>query len=481
MSHPKEQMYEDSGPTSRLGRPKSLQLFHSPTHRRASVDAKEESKINHRRSATVHTYTYEPSQVACGSPQAHLVEPGHATLDIDYRWSGQNITPPGSVSPPSHYTPHFCYGGSASYGPQWTTDTPESHASHSSSEESVHYRMKGHLDGIIYPSETQVLPSLYNGFENQQSCGDFLPNEFLDPIPTSNVFDNSLASSPDTGYASTSEADSHVYKLSNLHEELHSLFMSPKSSDTTCLEDSITSPEAFTVIKPSAEINQIFVATESLIELIEKSYQDPMITSYQADTSPTNTPQSSPQRKASAISATSGISSNEADPSTVFLTLTCYLRLLDIYEPLVISIYQYLQQRQQQQQSTPVIPFPFPLSSFPTFKLGSFGLEANSTLNLGLLIHLLLKTMERTRDTIRQYIPTTSISDSSRWAYDAAALPDYGPQYVPIEGQGSAYNGMSQSSSDPVMLRAEAALAEAGKRERYLMGLLYTAKEAFML
>ncbi|KAK2800078.1 hypothetical protein FQN51_006317 [Onygenales sp. PD_10] len=465
MPHPKEQMYEDSGYAEMQQMPKdrnTMRLQPNVTSRKAKI-------------ASTLPLT---NTSTCKS---HLVEPGHATPDIDYRWPGQNITPPGSVSPPSHYTPHFRYGDSASYRSQWTTDTPESYDSHSSLEESVHYRMEKHLDGIIYPSETQVLPTLYNGFESQQAFGDLLPNDFLDPIPTSNVFDNSLAGSPDTGYPSTSEAECHVYKLSNLHEELHSLLISPKSSDTTCLEDLITSPNAFTVIKPSAEINQIFVATESLIELIEKSYQDPMITSYQVDNGPTSTPQSSPQRKASVISTTSDISSNEADPSTVSLTLTCYLRLLDIYEPLVISIYQYLQQRPQQQQSTPIIPFQFPLSSFPTFKLGSFGLEANSTLNLGLLLHLLLKMMERTRDTIRQYIPTTSISDSSRWAYDAAALPDYGPQYVSFEGQGSAYNGMPQSSGDPVTLRAESALAEAGERERYLMGLLYTAKEAFML
>ncbi|PGH02193.1 hypothetical protein GX51_04767 [Blastomyces parvus] len=484
----------------KLGKPKSFQVFQPPPN--------QFDKAIHQQSSTIQdippiaTCMWREPQAACGSSSGIITAPLSAPPDIREQWPGHNMTPPGSPAPPLHIPSQLHRGDFAIYELQTLFNYEDPSVS-----------LTPAVETSLHPTESDFAflldssgPETITGQISQDTSHMGLDSTSLSssPVPISAPsFSETFTSPSDCSY--THDMNSPMYKLSKLHLELDNLHsLSTNCNGTVHPSDLMPSPGSpfsatiatpTTPTTPTAAIDEIFLLSETLIEIVQELYQEATTTMCQSLSIYPLTPQSSPlQRRGSSNSQDNYTSGQQHDPATVLLTLTCYLRLLGIYETLVVPLYQYIQQHHSQFKAHPNSPFPLPLPLpvpyLQTFKLGRYGLTATSTVNLGLLLHLLLRTLECLHSTVSLYLPATSLSPHSRWAYDgysppsSTKSPTSASDYAESEfrspmtdnGQHDEFS-VPQGIRDHVTLLTESALSEAGRRERYLTGLLHSAMQ----
>ncbi|PGH12093.1 hypothetical protein AJ79_04492 [Helicocarpus griseus UAMH5409] len=478
-------------------RTKSLQIPNSPTRRHGYDKLLENSNLDAPYIAQICTCGLSQAGYASsitGNDATPLSAPG----DVQYRWSGQNTTPPGSPSPPFRsatelhhpiiYQTRLSFNSQSFQEPSTPRSFPTDlsmHATDGESEGPLNMPGAGSFPAQIKQAEFDRAPFLSSSIPAWTP--DFSNCSPHNDSPDDRKFDDDM--------------NSRKFKLSNLHSRLYSIFStSTDSSDTVHPEDLLSSAsDPITPIAnaPTKDIDEIFLLTQTLIELIQESYhQNTNTTVYHSHNRHPNVPQLG--RRASTASQENykcqQQHQQQHDPGAILLTLTCYLRLLDIYELLVVPLYQFFKQRHQEfavHPNTPFpLPFPLPLSHIPSFKLGRYGITATSSLNLGLLLHLLLRTLECLHNNVSLYLPTTPLSPRNRWAYTSSDTILTTMKSTPTSNYAEAdymlprQNGASTSraaTGGHVMLLAESALSEAGKREKYLMEMLYSATETSQL
>lgn len=281
--------------------------------------------------------------------------------------------------------------------------------------------------------------------------------------------------------------ESCLYQLSKLHLELYRLLIpSPQKSSQHHHSD-----HSFT-----AGIDETFAATDTLIEILQHLYhgvlpEQPQ--NFHSRSFHSQSPQrelpvnlidnhndETPSLPASSESSTT-LSNHQPDTATVLLILTCYLRLLHIYEPLVTSLYQRLQQSTNQSTqslsgstlNTSQTLHPY----LPGFNLGCFSLAASSDLNIRLLLHLISQMLERTHKAVQVCIPAESNSRS----FCASGLGKDTSRYWEARfgaGNGGEFRGLHSS---PITLVAEVALSEVSEKEKSLMGMLYAVRDTLWI
>ncbi|KAG5286901.1 Gal4 superdfamily domain-containing protein [Histoplasma capsulatum G186AR] len=462
----------------KLGRPKSLGIFQSPTHQ--------------------YHKDIEP-HATCASSSGISATPVSAPTDMRQQWPVQNMTSD-SPSPPLHIVPQFYQGDSAISQSPTPFNYHELSASLSCGVDDPLLLTENDSDWLLNSSK---LDTLTGGIPQVANLADFRSSSWTtSPVPISAPNFSECLSNPNSPSDWNCKGDTNtpMYKLSKLHLELDDLLSIPTNcKGTVHPNDIMSSPSspfpktaASTPTTPTAAVDAIFLLSENLIEIMQELYQEASTAAYPSLHIYPYMPHASPlRRRCSSNSQQSHLGGQQQEPATALITLTCYLRLLGIYETLVIPLYHYFQQHQKELDTHPNAPFPLPLP-LPTFKLGRYEPTSTSDVSLGLLLHLLLRTLECLHTTLGLYLPTTSLSPHSLWAYDgrppasATNSPTSASDYVEarsISPMADNYQHdefrVSPDSCSHVTLLTESALSEAGRRERYLTGLLYSAMETF--
>ncbi|EGE79493.2 hypothetical protein BDDG_02434 [Blastomyces dermatitidis ATCC 18188] len=486
--------------TMKLGRPKSLQVFQPPPNQ--FDKAIEQQSLTPRDIHHAEVCMCREPHAACASSSGISTAPLSAPTAMREQWPGHNMTPPGSPSLPLHIASQLHGGDSAIYELQAPFNYDEPSVSIAPAVETTLHPAEIDFAWLLDSSGPKALTgqipqdASHMGFDSTSLSSSPAPN-------SAPGFSEAFTSPSDCSY--TGDMNSPMYKLSKLHLELDNLLsLSINCDGTVHPNDLMSSPSSpfsaaiaipTTPTTPTTAIDEIFLLSETLIKIVQELYQEATTTMCQPLSIYPFTPQSSPlRRRGSSNSQDSYKSGRQQEPATILLTLTCYLRLLGIYETLVVPLYQYFQQHRPQFKAHPnssfPLPLPLPIPSLPTFKLGRYGLTATSSMNLGLLLHLLLRTLECLHSTVSLYLSTTSPSPHSRWAYDGNAPPsstksptsasDYAESgfISPMRDNGQ-HDDFSASLGirDHVTLLTESALSEAGRREKYLTGLLHSVME----
>ncbi|KAH7310217.1 hypothetical protein BKA65DRAFT_167522 [Rhexocercosporidium sp. MPI-PUGE-AT-0058] len=239
-------------------------------------------------------------------------------------------------------------------------------------------------------------------------------------------------------------------------------------------------------------IDSILTATRTLVEIVQSVFVD----SPASSTGPANSeiPLTSPIQRdhlfndpASFIRAGSlptpvniGNSNQLPDPRPdgvlILLSLSCYLRLLHIYQPLVTSLYQNLLRSvgdlpplpasisasSSNHHNTPPAQAQSSESRPLSFTFGSFRMES-SALSIQLLLYLITQLLEKIHGTIRVCFPPKD---------DGVFSPtgcSWNPNY---QKQGSCRERPEHSMAEA----AETALNEVLERKMCIMGLLRAAR-----
>lgn len=280
----------------------------------------------------------------------------------------------------------------------------------------------------------------------------------------------------------------YLYQLSKLHLDLCSLLKScPREGHQ---DRSPSTPVSM------ARIDAVLTATQRLIKIVQQSSSELSVKGIPASCSGTlftTSPQRDPifdfvgedfavERPAS-IPASPEASTRPFDhgPSTVttLLIMTCYLRLLHIYEPLVASLHRHLQQQLGSNLTRPPFsrlasadrasnPAQSPDVWLPTFSFGSFSTAFSTDMNVRLLMHLISQMLEQIHGAVRVYL-SLGTGNCVR-AADCAGNGVFGESPT-----GVGERGMEKMEwlRRPMASAAEAALNEAKEKEYVVMEMLW--------
>ncbi|KAL9038937.1 MAG: hypothetical protein Q9214_005081 [Letrouitia sp. 1 TL-2023] len=302
------------------------------------------------------------------------------------------------------------------------------------------------------------------------------------------------------------EYETNLSELSGLQMKLHRLSISSSNKKTQV--DAIAS-SLDTNATPDTTIDETFAATETLISILKSLYSRP-ISGHQSKDPPTqafmNILVDPSQGTSSNSSSSTSFPNPQSDTATTLLLLTCYLRLLQIYESLAASLHQHL--RQAHQGSRPISssssssPARLPVSRItpgkgtspssppiPSFSIGSFSMPPSSHLNTALLLHLTSQMVERIHRTVRDCVPITANTNLTQGQHltGATSITTNGscPRYYEHhQYQNLAHPiyrnhdvGSATWSGSPMGQVAEAALKEIGVMEKRLLATLRAADE----
>ena len=287
--------------------------------------------------------------------------------------------------------------------------------------------------------------------------------------------------------------ESKVDQLSRLHVDLCRLLISPleKGSEECPLD--LSSGNASFATVGVAKIDETFVATQTLIGIMQHLFPNSSPADFQVSRyhsvhlrSPSCDLAITNENSLSLLVSPEGSTTSAdhgSDTVTILLTLTCYLRLLHIYGPLVVSLHQLLQASTSNHPAGPQSSRS-PADSFlsttqishlrlPAFSLGSFSLNASSDLNIGLLLHLVSHMLERIQGAVRTCFPSASTSRvfSAGGSRKEAGFRGSGA------GAGAGAKERSTWLCSPMTSVAEAVLNEVSEKERSLMAMLHATKE----
>ncbi|KAH0533929.1 hypothetical protein FGG08_007458 [Glutinoglossum americanum] len=233
----------------------------------------------------------------------------------------------------------------------------------------------------------------------------------------------------------------------------------------------------------TAGIDEIFAATETLIEILQHLCHG-ILPEQSQDVHPYNFHSQPPQYKLSIdlqnnpndgtpFSSPAGSESSDTlpnhrpDTATILLILACYSRLLHIYEPLVTSLRQLLQQSTNHSRplsgSVPNTSHTLHLY-FPAFNLGCFSLAASPGLNIRLMLHVVSHMLERTHRAVQLCVPAET-NNNGRPLY-ASSVGEGPSRYWEARFGSESGGGLrgQHSSSSPMALAAEIALGEVCER-----------------
>lgn len=315
-------------------------------------------------------------------------------------------------------------------------------------------------------------------------------------FPTAEVLqsDSILAPSPREQY------ENRLYQLSRLHLDLYRLLIWPSENEGQNRGPgySFDSGNLSSSTASVARIDETLAATETLIEILQHLFPVSPPVDLQTPNSDIADSPSSARRLSfdfmadlvaenpPSLSASSEVPApspdQRSDSATVLLILTCYLRLLHIYEPIVMSLHQSLQQPTSHGRSWRFSPSPLVSVSnaaqishisLPAFSLGSFSLAASPDLNIGMLLHLVSHMLERIQGAVRVCFP----SASSNRVFSVASAGTSGVKNLRTRSDGHRVEGTPAWLHSPMITVAEAALREVSGKEEGLMGMLQATKD----
>jgi hypothetical protein len=244
-----------------------------------------------------------------------------------------------------------------------------------------------------------------------------------------------------------------------------------------------------------ARIDAVLTATQRLIKIVQQSSSESSLTGIPVSRSRTSCT-TSPQRDTifdfvgedfvmehpASISGSPEASTRPFNhsPSTVttLLIMTCYLRLLHIYEPLVASLQRHLQQQSASRLTRP--PFSRLTSSergwnpaqspdvwLPAFSIGSFSTASSTDMNVRLLMHLISQMLEQIHGAVQVYLSLGT--DNCVRTAGCAGNGVSGESPTGVGGRGME---KMEWLRRPMASAAEAALNEAKEKEYVVMEML---------
>ena len=270
----------------------------------------------------------------------------------------------------------------------------------------------------------------------------------------------------------------YMDKLLALQSKLHTLsgFFSKVGTQNLESEESSASTGV-----ASRDIEETFTATENLVDIIHNLH----------GTMPFKRPQEpavchSMDKRNDSNHEMPSTASGLSDSSTVLLTLSCYLRLLQVYELLVASLHSNVQQSTHDTSRFSTLgaspassanssALNAPPVGIPILNIGHFNLATSPDMNIGLMLHFVLEMVERLQTAVQLCAFTAQSSmeglassgrRSSTARYTHPAFLNRGGDEVHSSSTVSAVQGVFG-----------AMVSDVGVREEELTQTLYEAKK----
>ena len=313
--------------------------------------------------------------------------------------------------------------------------------------------------------------------------------------PESVVASTAEATESDDGssLAGFDQYETCMYQLSRLQSALYRMLLAPteiKSREYP--SEGFQSPTGVNAAAAGlARIDEAFAATQTMVEIL-----DELSSLYNSQSSPTtNSGWSYSARRGRTLSLSRvddhGDNSLRSLPScpppelgkdtaAILPILTCYLRLLHVYEGHTVSLQQCLRQINDQhpQRSSGSSSAPLSITahdsheSLPAFRIGSFSFATSTNFNTHLLLHTVKHMLGRIQTAVQVCVPSASTSSAFSYCIEEDTYGD------PLS-HSHDFNTeiVTACPHDPMGSVVNAALSEMRHKESSLMRILHTLKE----
>jgi len=293
--------------------------------------------------------------------------------------------------------------------------------------------------------------------------------------------------------------DALLFQLSRLQSSLHRLVVA--STENKCRVCSTVtfggSVNEGSAASEPARIDEAFAATETMTGILDQLSS--MSLSSSSSISDSDVSYSRPHRYTAALrcmenyagndpssqsaipSVKAALPKHDLDTATILLILTCYLRLLHVYEIHIRSLQHFswhsaksdssLSPSGSSSTSLLSIAQDSP-PSLPAFNIGAFRFAASSDLKIRLLLHTAIQMLDRVQRAVNLHLPSTRTSRH----FSSSAANDGGYTDTVSQSQGQDTGTISGCLHDPIVLVANTTLAEVRRKEDSVMEILYPSK-----